>query len=102
MFQSVTAVTALKSKCQARSPEEVSTCPLFHGVGEPEAVINVGVSGPGVVNYALRNAATDLPLEELAEIIKKLSFKLSRAGELVGRAVDPPAGQPPQVPYSRP
>lgn len=57
----------------------------FHGVGEPEAVINVGVSGPGVVNYALRSAATDLPLEQLAEIIKKLSFKLSRAGELVGR-----------------
>jgi uncharacterized protein (UPF0210 family) len=57
----------------------------FHGVGEPEAVINVGVSGPGVVNYALRDARSDLPLEELAEIIKKLSFKLSRAGELVGR-----------------
>jgi hypothetical protein len=57
----------------------------FHGVGEPEAVINVGVSGPGVVNYALRSAESDLPLEALAEIIKKLSFKLSRAGELVGR-----------------
>ena len=57
----------------------------FHGVGEPEAVINVGVSGPGVVNYALRSAASDLPLEALAELIKKLSFKLSRAGELVGR-----------------
>lgn len=57
----------------------------FHGVGEAEAVINVGVSGPGVVNYALRNARSDLPLEDLAEIIKKLSFKLSRAGELVGR-----------------
>ena len=57
----------------------------FHGVGEPEAVINVGVSGPGVVNYALRSAAADLPLEALAELIKKLSFKLSRAGELVGR-----------------
>jgi uncharacterized protein (UPF0210 family) len=57
----------------------------FHGVGEPEAVINVGVSGPGVVNYALRSAGSDLPLEQLAEIIKKLSFKLSRAGELVGR-----------------
>src|SRR5258706_8339767 len=57
----------------------------FHGVGEPEAVINVGVSGPGVVNYAVRHAAPDLPLQELAEIIKKLSFKLSRAGELVGR-----------------
>src|SRR5436190_18386160 len=57
----------------------------FHGVGEAEAVINVGVSGPGVVNHAVRRAATDLPLHELAEIIKKLSFKLSRAGELIGR-----------------
>jgi uncharacterized protein (UPF0210 family) len=57
----------------------------FHGVGEPEAVINVGVSGPGVVNHAVRHAPPDLPLDELAEIIKKLSFKLARAGELVGR-----------------
>ena len=57
----------------------------FHGVGEAEAVINVGVSGPGVVNYALGRAGKDLPLQDLAEIIKKLSFKLSRAGELVGR-----------------
>src|SRR5205085_10577840 len=57
----------------------------FHGVGEPEAVINVGVSGPGVVNRAVQNAPRDLPLHELAELIKKLSFKLSRAGELVGR-----------------
>ncbi|MDT7604458.1 MAG: uncharacterized protein QOF61_2455 [Acidobacteriota bacterium] len=57
----------------------------FHGVGEPEAVINVGVSGPGVVNHAVRHAPRDLPLDELAELIKKLSFKLSRAGELIGR-----------------
>jgi uncharacterized protein (UPF0210 family) len=57
----------------------------FHGTGEPEAVINVGVSGPGVVNHAVRDAAKDLPLHELAELIKKLSFKLARAGELVGR-----------------
>jgi hypothetical protein len=57
----------------------------FHGVGEPEAVINVGVSGPGVVNHAVHHAPEDLPLHELAEIIKKLSFKLSRAGELIGR-----------------
>lgn len=57
----------------------------FHGVGEPEAVINVGVSGPGVVNYAVRHAPKELPLQDIAEIIKKLSFKLSRAGELVGR-----------------
>jgi uncharacterized protein (UPF0210 family) len=57
----------------------------FHGVGEPEAVINVGVSGPGVVNHAVQQAPRDLPLQDLAEIIKKLSFKLARAGELVGR-----------------
>lgn len=57
----------------------------FHGVGEPEAVINVGVSGPGVVHHAVRHAAGDLPLQDLAETIKKLSFKLARAGELVGR-----------------
>ena len=57
----------------------------FHGVGEPEAVINVGVSGPGVVHHAVRHAPTDLKLQDLAETIKKLSFKLARAGELVGR-----------------
>ena len=57
----------------------------FHGVGEPEAVINVGVSGPGVVNHALRHAPKEMPLDEMAELIKKLSFKLARAGELVGR-----------------
>src|SRR5215210_1415644 len=57
----------------------------FHGVSEAEAVINVGVSGPGVVHHAVRQAAKDLPLHELAELIKKLSFKLARAGELIGR-----------------
>jgi uncharacterized protein (UPF0210 family) len=57
----------------------------FHGIGEPEAVLNVGVSGPGVVNHAVQQAPKDMPLHELAELIKKLSFKLARAGELVGR-----------------
>src|SRR5580765_8561927 len=57
----------------------------FHGVGEPEAVVNVGVSGPGVVNHAVQHADPEMPLQDLAELIKKLSFKLARAGELVGR-----------------
>jgi uncharacterized protein len=57
----------------------------FHGIGEPEAVLNVGVSGPGVVNHAVQQAPNDLPLQEIAELIKKLAFKLARAGELVGR-----------------
>jgi uncharacterized protein (UPF0210 family) len=66
----------------------------FHGVGEPEAVINVGVSGPGVVHHAVRQAGKDLPLQELAETIKKLSFKLARAGELVGREAAKRLGLP--------
>jgi uncharacterized protein len=57
----------------------------FHGVSEAGAVINVGVSGPGVVHHAVRHADANLPLQDLAETIKKLSFKLARAGELVGR-----------------
>lgn len=57
----------------------------FHGAGEPEAVINVGVSGPGVVAHAVRHASPQMPLQELAELIKKLSFKLARSGEIVGR-----------------
>ena len=57
----------------------------FHGVGEPEAALNVGVSGPGVVNHAVQHADQSLALQDLAELIKKLSFKLARAGELVGR-----------------
>jgi uncharacterized protein (UPF0210 family) len=57
----------------------------FHGVSEADAVINVGVSGPGVVHHAVRHADRNLPLQDLAETIKKLSFKLARAGELVGR-----------------
>jgi len=66
----------------------------FHGVGEAEAVLNVGVSGPGVVNHAVRHAPADMPLEELSETIKKLSFKLARAGELVAHEVSRRLGIP--------
>ncbi len=54
----------------------------FHGMGEPETVINVGVSGPGVVASAIRRAG-DCNLTELAEIIKKTAFKITRMGQLV-------------------
>jgi uncharacterized protein (UPF0210 family) len=66
----------------------------FHGAGEPEAVVNVGVSGPGVVNHMVADAPADLPLNELAELIKKLSFRLARAGELVGREAARRLGMP--------
>lgn len=56
----------------------------FHGIGEAEAVINVGVSGPGVVQAALENMA-DAPFDEVAEAIKKAAFKITRLGEFVAR-----------------
>ena len=56
----------------------------FHGVGEADAVINVGVSGPGVVRAALASAPKDAPISEIAEIIKKTAFKVTRMGQLVG------------------
>lgn len=54
----------------------------FHGIGEPECVINVGVSGPGVVASAI-NKAGDCDLSELADVIKKTAFKITRVGQLV-------------------
>ena len=53
----------------------------FHGVSEPDRVINVGVSGPGVVASAIRRAG-DCPLDELADVIKKTAFKITRMGQL--------------------
>ena len=54
----------------------------FCGVGEPETAVNVGVSGPGVVASAIRRAG-DCDLSELAEVIKKTAFKITRVGQLV-------------------
>ncbi|MFP3722184.1 PFL family protein [Niallia circulans] len=58
----------------------------FHGAGEGEVVINVGVSGPGVVLSALKKYP-EADLGEVSEIIKKTTFKITRAGELIGRVV---------------
>ena len=57
----------------------------FHGISEPDCVINVGVSGPGVVRNAVREAGPDASMNEIAEIIKKTAFKVTRMGQLVGR-----------------
>ena len=56
----------------------------FHGVGEPECVINVGVSGPGVVAHALK-ACKGQPFDVVAETVKKTAFKITRMGQLVAR-----------------
>ncbi len=56
----------------------------FHGVGEADTVVNVGVSGPGVVKHALEQIP-DADLTEAAEMIKRTAFKITRAGQLVAK-----------------
>ena len=67
----------------------------FHGVGEPEKVINVGVSGPGVVYHALQGVKGQ-PFDVVAETIKKTAFRITRMGQLVAqeasRRLDVPFG----------
>lgn len=58
----------------------------FHGGGEGEAVINIGISGPGVVKAAV-DRLPDCDFRTLAEEIKRVAFKITRVGELVGRKV---------------
>ncbi|HOP05835.1 MAG TPA: PFL family protein [candidate division Zixibacteria bacterium] len=58
----------------------------FHGISEPQTVINVGISGPGVVLNAIKRAG-QCDLGALAEVIKRTAFKVTRMGEMVGRKV---------------
>ena len=54
----------------------------FHGIGEGETVINVGVSGPGVVHHALKDLK-GASIDEVAETVKKTAFKITRVGQLI-------------------
>jgi hypothetical protein len=75
----------------ANIPEDVPfMAGAYLGVGEPSSVINVGVSGPGVVRKAIDRAVAENPgihLGELAEVIKRTAFKVTRVGEIIGREV---------------
>lgn len=65
----------------------------FHGAGEPDCVINVGVSGPGVVRAALAKSK-DLDLTGVADLIKRTAFKITRMGQLVGSEASKRLGVP--------
>lgn len=65
----------------------------FHGAGEPDCVINVGVSGPGVVRSAIAKHP-DCSISEIADIIKKTAFKITRTGQLVGTEAGKRLGVP--------
>lgn len=65
----------------------------FHGVGEADCVINVGVSGPGVVKRALEKVKGEI-FDIVAETVKQTAFKITRMGELVGRVASEKLGVP--------
>jgi uncharacterized protein (UPF0210 family) len=73
----------------------------FHGVGEPQASLNVGISGPGVVHHAVKRLMAAPPrggiqLGNVADVIKRMAFKVTRAGEVIGRVVAARLGAPVQ------
>ena len=65
----------------------------FHGVGEPDCAINVGVSGPGVVHHALQQVRGE-PFDVVAETIKKTAFRITRMGQLVAQEASARLGVP--------
>ncbi|MEX1308731.1 MAG: PFL family protein, partial [Eubacteriales bacterium] len=65
-------------------PDNPFMAGAFHGVGEGECVINVGVSGPGVVRAAIKDL-DGLPIDQVAETIKRTAFKITRIGQLVAK-----------------
>jgi len=66
----------------------------FHGIGENDAALNVGVSGPGVVREAIRLAPPSASIAEIADIIKKTAFKITRMGQLIGNEASRELGVP--------
>ena len=66
----------------------------FHGPGEPDCVIHVGVSGPGAVRAALAQLPKDASLDAVAELIKRTAFKITRMGQLVGQLASQKLGVP--------
>ena len=66
----------------------------FHGAGEPDCEIHVGVSGPGAVRAALARLPKDAPIDEVANLVKRTAFKITRVGQLVANLVSRELGVP--------
>ena len=66
----------------------------FHGTGEADTVLSVGVSGPGVVRSVLAEMPDDAPMDKVAEEIKRTAFKITRVGQLVGSEAAAALGVP--------
>ncbi len=81
------ADASARTSILANSPKDSPFVPsAHHGEGLPDALVNVAISGPGVIESAIR-ATSPKSFVELYEVIKKASFKITRLGELIGRSV---------------
>ncbi len=79
-------IGAAKLVCFCNAPgDNPFMAGAFHGYGEPECALNIGVSGPGVVRAAVENLPKDADFGTLANKIKQIAFKITSTGELVGR-----------------
>lgn len=79
---------AARLTVMANAPEDNPFMPgAYHGPGEPSPTVNVAVSGPGVIEAAIRRAGEGADLRSLHDLVKRTAFKITRLGELVGRAV---------------
>jgi uncharacterized protein (UPF0210 family) len=92
--QSANAIGCAKFVVFVNAPEDNPfMAGAYHGVGEPDLTLNVGISGPGVVRRVVeKNPACDLT--QLSEVIKQTVFKITRAGELIGRELAHELGIP--------
>lgn len=79
-------IGAAKLVCFCNAPgDNPFMAGAFHGIGEPECALNIGVSGPGVVRAAIENLPDGTDFSKLANTIKKIAFKITTTGELIGR-----------------
>lgn len=88
-------IGAAKLVCFCNAPQDNPfMAGAFHGIGEPECALNVGVSGPGVVAAAVAALPKDADLGTLANKIKQIAFKITTTGELIGREMAQRLGIP--------
>ncbi len=88
-------IGAAKLVCFCNAPQDNPfMAGAFHGIGEPECALNVGVSGPGVVAAAVAALPKDADLGTLANKIKQIAFKITTTGELIGREMAQRLGVP--------
>lgn len=79
-------LAAAKLVCFCNAPgDNPFMAGAFHGMGEPECQLNIGVSGPGVVRAAIESMPKQASLGEVANKIKQIAFKITTTGELIGR-----------------